>query len=346
MISFMGRRVIFGILLHSSLIWLAWAAPQPPQPAQPHKILIGTAVGAGDLAKEGPYREIVKKYFNLITAQNEMKWDTLEPAPGQYNFAPGDVINNFAKQFNKSIRIHTLFHQGQYPKWVESTNPEDLKMASVKTIEKVIQHFGEKAVAFDLCNEIFDEGGQLRNTVWVQKMSDKYVEFVYQTAREVVRKSGKSGKLLLFLNDYGIEGPGPKADAILKMATDLKRKGLLDAVGFQGHFTVGQVPQGFKDNMKRFTDAGLKVAVTELDVKIDNVANGVSQATREQQVKDFKTVFDACRQLEGCVSVTTWGIAPMDSWIGKGGFAPGSGDAVLFTDKYELKPTLEALMQT
>jgi endo-1,4-beta-xylanase len=52
--------------------------------------------------------------------------------------------------------------------------------------------------------------------------------------------------LILFfsVNDYGIEGPGPKADAILHKAIDLKGRGILDAVGFQCHFSVGKVPQG------------------------------------------------------------------------------------------------------
>jgi GH35 family endo-1,4-beta-xylanase len=68
----------------------------------------------------------------------------------------------------------------------------------------------------------------------------------------------------------------------------------------------------------------LKIAITELDIAIENVAvNGASQAVLEQQAQDFKHVFDVCQQLDGCISVTVWGVSPKDSWIGKNNFAPG-----------------------
>ncbi|EFP88645.2 glycosyl hydrolase family 10 [Puccinia graminis f. sp. tritici CRL 75-36-700-3] len=341
----LGRRAFFGLLFYCSLVWLNYAAPWPDQTQ--HRVLVGTAVDRNFL-KQPDYAQTVKKYFKLITAQNEMKWQSLQAWPGDSGFTwdAADEIYSFVQNNNKLLRIHTLFAQGQYPTWVESMSPQDLRNAMGKVIFNVIQRYYDRTIAIDVCNEIFnDQDGKMRdNTVWFRKLNEDFVNFAYYTARQAGLLYNP--KLLLYLNDYGIEGPGPKADAILHKAIELKGRGILDAVGFQCHFSVGKVPQGMKENMKRFTDAGLKIAITELDIAIENVAaNGASQAVLEQQAQDFKHVFDICQQLDGCISVTVWGVSPADSWIGKNDFAPGSGKAVLFDEGYKPSLALQQLPQ-
>lgn len=41
----------------------------------------------------------------------------------------------------------------------------------------------------------------------------------------------------------------------------------IDGVGAQSHLIVGQVPTDFKAALQRFTDLGVDVALTELDVR-------------------------------------------------------------------------------
>ncbi|MEU4746279.1 endo-1,4-beta-xylanase, partial [Actinosynnema sp. NPDC023658] len=45
----------------------------------------GTAVAAGKLG-DSTYVGILNREFNMVTAENEMKWDATEPNRGQFNY--------------------------------------------------------------------------------------------------------------------------------------------------------------------------------------------------------------------------------------------------------------------
>ena len=49
--------------------------------------LVGTAIQSGLLAAT-PYRAVVDREFDYITAEYEMKWDAIEPEPGVEQFRP------------------------------------------------------------------------------------------------------------------------------------------------------------------------------------------------------------------------------------------------------------------
>jgi GH35 family endo-1,4-beta-xylanase len=76
----------------------------------------------------------------------------------------------------------------------------------------------------------------------------------------------------------------------------------VDAIGFQCHFTLGQVPDTLQENLQRFADLDLDVAITELDINIGGPPNATSLA---QQAKDFATVVTACLQVKRCVSIVS-----------------------------------------
>src|SRR5688500_16691211 len=51
----------------------------------------GTAVAAGKLG-DSTYSTILRREFNSITAENEMKWDATEPSRNSFNYGNGDRI--------------------------------------------------------------------------------------------------------------------------------------------------------------------------------------------------------------------------------------------------------------
>lgn len=108
---------------------------------------------------------------------------------------------------------------------------------------------------------------------------------------------------MLSINDYGIEGINSKSDTMYNVVKGFMADGVpVDAIGFQCHFTLGQVPDTLAQNLKRFSDLGLDVAITELDINIGGPAN---ETDLEQQARDYWTVVDACVQTERCVSVVS-----------------------------------------
>ena len=53
----------------------------------------------------------------------------------------------------------------------------------------------------------------------------------------------------------------------------------IDGVGFQCHFIGGTVPEDLAETMAMFTDMGLEVALTELDVRVPVNNRGVTNST-------------------------------------------------------------------
>src|SRR4051794_18063812 len=71
----------------------------------------GTAAAAGRLG-DSTYSSILDREFNMITPENEMKWDTTEPSRGNSNFGPGDQIVSHASAHGQRMRGHALvWHQ-------------------------------------------------------------------------------------------------------------------------------------------------------------------------------------------------------------------------------------------
>ena len=69
-------------------------------------------------------------------------------------------------------------------------------------------------------------------------------------------------------NDFNTEGENAKSNALLALVKTLKAANLIDGVGFQSHFIVGEVPTDLQANLQRFADVGVDVAITELDIRV------------------------------------------------------------------------------
>lgn len=73
----------------------------------------------------------------------------------------------------------------------------------------------------------------------------------------------------------------------------------LDGIGFQCHFTLGQIPSDLQENLQRFADLGLDVAITEADINLRGPGNATAFA---QQAVDYHSIVSACVAVERCVS--------------------------------------------
>src|SRR5262249_38085984 len=77
---------------------------------------VGAAIHQGDLS--GEHATLLTKHFNSSVSENDMKWSSLQPTQGNFNFGPADAQVNFAKSNNMRIRGHTLVWHQQVPAWV------------------------------------------------------------------------------------------------------------------------------------------------------------------------------------------------------------------------------------
>ncbi|OCB87605.1 hypothetical protein A7U60_g5310 [Sanghuangporus baumii] len=333
---------LFSAFYIFSLAFLSRASPARRQTttlkAAAGSRYFGAALAAGHLsnASDPDFALFAQEQFSGATPENEMKWDATEPSEGVFTFSQGDQVASFAVSNNMLLRGHTLVWHSQLPAWVSTLTGDDLLNAMNNHITTVMTHFQGQTFAWDVVNEAFNDDGTLGTSPFLTQLGSGYIETAFTTARA----ADPTAKL--YINDFNTEGINAKSDALLETVQSLKASNLIDGVGFQSHFIVGEVPQDLQQNLQRFADAGVDVAITELDIRMTVPA---SEANLQQQATDYAFVINACQAVSRCVGITTWGIPDIYSWVP--GTFPGQGAALLFDDNYNEKPafssTIDAL---
>jgi endo-1,4-beta-xylanase len=303
--------------------------------ADDHGITVGFALSPGHLSDPG-YRAIAEREFSLVVAENAMKWDATEPTRGSFSFGQADQVAAFATANDADLYGHTLVWHSQLPGWVESlTAPADLRDAMYDHIDAVAGRYAGDVVAWDVVNELWNDDGTRRPSVFQRVLGDGYVADALRRARQ----ADPTAKLCL--NDYNTDGVNAKSTAMYDLVVSLKAQGVpIDCVGFQSHLIVGQVPSTYRQNLQRFADLGVDVRITELDIRTTVPASASALA---QQARDYRTVVEACLAVARCDGVTVWGIDDGHSWVP--GVFSGQGAALPWDAQYQAKPAYTAVAE-
>jgi endo-1,4-beta-xylanase len=300
--------------------------------AEAKNLYFGSALAANRLSNS-TYANLAAAQFDMATPENEMKWDTIEPSRGSFNFGPGDQIVTFAQSHSDRVRGHNLVWHSQLPGWVSSLPTNQVQAAMENHITSEVTHYKGKIYAWDVVNEPFNEDGSLRSDPFLTAMGTGYIADALRTARA----ADPAAKL--YLNDFNIEATGTKSNAMFNLVQSLKQQGVpIDGVGFESHFILGQVPSSLQSNMQRFAALGVDVAITELDVRMQLPSDNTKLA---QQATDFSNVVKACLAISRCPGITQWNVGDADSWV-PGTFS-GQGAATLFDQNYQPKPAYTAV---
>ncbi|MEU4447708.1 endo-1,4-beta-xylanase [Actinosynnema sp. NPDC050801] len=282
-----------------------------------------------------PYTAVLGSEFNQITVGNTQKWQYTEPSRGRFDYAQADQIVAFAQAHNQIVRGHTLVWHNQLPDWVNSVPTGELLGVMRNHIANVAGHYKGKVVHWDVVNEAFEEDGTRRQSVFQQKLGDSYIAEAFKAARA----ADPTAKL--YYNDYNIEGIGAKSDAVYNLVRSFKQQGIpIDGVGLQAHLILGQVPSTLQQNIQRFADLGVDVAITELDIRMRTPRDATKDA---QQAADYRTVVNACLAVTRCVGITVWDFSDGYSWIPS--VFPGEGAALIYDENFAKKPSYWAVYE-
>ncbi|MFI8105290.1 non-reducing end alpha-L-arabinofuranosidase family hydrolase [Streptomyces sp. NPDC086023] len=267
--------------------------------AAPSGRYFGTAVAAGRLG-DSAYTAIADREFTMITPENEMKWDAIEPSRGNFNFAPADRIVDRARARGQRLRGHTTVWHSQLPSWVGSIrDAQTLRSVMNHHITTAMTHYKGKIYAWDVVNEAFADGGsgRLRDSVFQKVLGDGFIEEAFRTAR-----AADSAAKLCY-NDYNIENwSDAKTQGVYRMVKDFRARGVpIDCVGFQSHFGAGGPPASFRTTLAGFAALGVDVQITELDI---------AQASPVHYANTVGT----CLSVARCTGITVWGVRDSDSW--------------------------------
>ncbi len=324
--------------------------PSHPSPASPPDSLralgapvglrIGTAVNTDLLASNTAYTSILNSQFSSVTPENVMKWESVEPTQGTYNWAPADGLVASAEANGQLVRGHTLVWHNQLPSWLTaeapSLSPDQLRALLKKHITDEVTHFKGKIWQWDVVNEAFNDDGTLRDSIWLQKLGSGYIADAFRWAHAADPKAN------LFYNDYNIEYTGPKSNAVYAFVSQLKSQGVpIDGVGFQTHLDTQYGLPDLENNLQRFAKLGLDVAETEVDVRTTLPVTALEQ---NAQVAGYTSTLQACLAVKQCISYTVWGFGDAYSWV-PSVFA-GEGAADIYDANLQPKPEYTALQQT
>lgn len=306
---------------------------------------VGVAVSSRHLA-ESTYADIIGREFGSLTPENEMKWDTTEPAPGQFEFSAADRLVDFAIQRQMKVRGHTLVWHRQLPSWVTLlTGADNVRQAMKQHIEMVMAHFREQfpgqVVSWDVVNEALDSVNGIvsfSDSPFYRELGEGYIAEAFQFARAA------DPTAQLFYNDYGIEGMGPKSTATFELLKALVARGVpISGVGFQMHTQADDRSPTIADltaNLARYATIGLPVNISEMDVSVCN-ATGTLQERLDLQRLRYNAIAAACLRSGNCSSLTVWGLTDAYSWLideapcTDATFVP---QPLLFDDSFARKP--------
>jgi endo-1,4-beta-xylanase len=293
--------------------------------------LVGAAVKSG-LLGDANYAGVLRRHFNYLTAEFEMKWDAIERTRGINDFGAGDAIVSFGLTGGMQVKGHALIWHGSMPPWLAALPAADFRAAFEAHIKAVAEHFRGRVVAWDVVNEaVADDGSGLRDTVFRQKLGEQYIADAFRLARQA------DPQARLYYNDYGGEGLGVKSDRIYTVVQGLRAQGVpIDGVGLQMHVTATGAPSdaGIAANIRRLTGLGLSVNISEMDVRIRDVP-GTIPARLDVQKAVYKSIVGVCVAEPRCEGVTFWGFTDAYSWIDA---QFGADDPLLFDEQYAVKP--------
>jgi len=312
--------------------------------AEPRRVLMGAAHNGS--FTDATYLNTMAREYDQLQPENAMKFGPLHPSANVFNWAPADAIVNYAAQNGMRVRGHVFVWHTQVPKWVANGGWNSAQLSDIlhQHILAVGGRYRGKVYGWDVVNEAFQDNGTLRDTIWYDQpgiglQGTGYIEQAFRWAREA------DPNALLFYNDYSAEWVNAKSDAIYQMAADFKSRGVpIGGIGLQAHFTTGNAGNlaSIDANIKRITDLGLEVQITELDVRLPVDASGkASAADLAAQADLYGKLAAICFRYPLCTALQTWGFTDKYSWI------PGSlngFDAALPLDgNYQPKPAYTAL---
>ncbi|RPA81938.1 glycoside hydrolase, partial [Ascobolus immersus RN42] len=278
------------------------------------------SIADGNLLNNAQNVAVLKREFGVLTPENSMKWDQIEASQNTFNFAGGDAVVNFAQQNGMGVRGHTLVWHSQLPGWVNNINDKTkLTQAIENHIEKVMGRWKGKIFHWDVVNEMFNEDGSTRQSVFSRVLGEDFVRIAFQAARRV------DPDCILYINDYNLDSANSKVNGLVNLVKRQRAAGTpIDGIGTQAHLESNGAG-GVAAALSALAGAGVaQVAITELDIK-QATPNSYAQATT------------ACMQQPKCVGITVWGTRDTDSWR-------SSSSPLLFDGSFNKKPAYTSVL--
>jgi endo-1,4-beta-xylanase len=284
-------------------------------------LIYGAASGYDRLSSDAQFAARFTRECSIIVPEGELKWAALRPSLDKFDFTQADWLAEFARTHGMLFRGHTLVWNQALPEWFKDTvNSHNAREILVKHIATVVGHYAGKIHSWDVVNEGIElkdgRSDGLRNTPWLQFLGPNYIDIAFRAAAEA------DPQALLVYNDdgftYDTREDEAKRVALLKMLERWKSQGTpVQALGMEAHLRGDETqlnPRKLKDFLRDVAALGLKILVTELDVKDNHLPKDTDVRDRivAKVYEDFLSVM---LEEPAVIGVLTWGLSDRYTWL-------------------------------
>jgi len=285
--------------------------------------------------QQSRYARFVEQEFTAIVIEHHMKWApmcTSEPGPlldgtpvtdrlGRYDFGHVDEIVDWALERNIKVKGHVLVWAVSSPnQFLETMSSAELREALRRHIFTTMGHFRGRIQVYDVVNEALAPDGTLAQNIFLRKLGPTYIEQCFQWAHEA------DPTATLLYNDNKVEGMGLdspnhlKSEGFYNLLKDLThRKIPVHGCGIQAHFNAAGVgrnrvptPRMVQRQIHRLGLLGLKVNISEMDVRVSKLAPNVRQIAQRQIYHDIVAAALSEPAFDG---IWLWGFTDRHTWV-------------------------------
>jgi endo-1,4-beta-xylanase len=330
---------------------------------------VGVAVNSSQITGTDAQGDaLIVQQFNSITPENVMKWEVIHPRPDAFDFSLADKYVEFGQQHHMFIVGHNLCWHSQTPAWVfKDVKGNPLKRKALLKrlhdhIQTVVGRYKGRIQSWDVVNEALNEDGTMRQSHWQKIIGDDYIVKAFQYAH----KADPAAQLNY--NDYNLENPAKRKGAI-ELVKKLKAAGVpIAVVGSQAHLHLSRGTAADEEvAIEELSAAGVKVAITELDIdvlpsawgqtadvgvkiqenaKLNSYPNGLPDDVQQQLTNRYADLFAVFWKHRDVVNrVTFWGTTDKTSWLNNWPIRGRTSYPLLFDREGKPKPAFYAVLK-
>ena len=343
-------RIVFSAALLGAGISSSFADETIRDLAKERGRFIGTILNSewfnDDIEPE--FEEIHKTQFNVVVAENEMKFDATEPAENEFNYTKGDKMVKYAEANGLRVRGHALAWHSQVPGWVNNYSGQKEKLLAVlkNHIDSVVGHWKGKVAEWDVVNEAINDDynadWRSTNSVWYEGIGPEFLDsaFVWAHAADPDAE--------LCYNDYSLEWglrEQSKASFVVEQVKRWKENGIpITCVGTQTHIEISHetTPQNVRALAKALAELDVTLNITELDIGFPlGSANQLGAADYAKQGHLYRQFMDVFLEEPNMGEFVIWGLTDAHSWLDG---QQGKTQGLLYDKQYNPKPAYDSVM--
>ncbi|WP_050008100.1 endo-1,4-beta-xylanase [Butyrivibrio sp. WCE2006] len=316
--------------------------------------------------------DLIKKNYNSITLENEMKPDALlggsarlisvsdaknrgyyipdnykEQYVPQINFNTVDEVMKICYNNGLRMRAHTLVWHSQTPSWffrngyagnggfVNSDTMDARLEMYVKTVMNhvYLSEYGSVVYAWDIANEVMHANNSGWEAVYGNNRTNaSYVKKAFTYAYQTLDYFKLTDSVSLFYNDYNTY---MEVNNIIKLVNYINSdRKMCSGVGMQSHLGTNYPSVDYYTQaLKSFLNAGFEVQITEMDITNKN-----DQDLANYAYNLYKNI-NALKKNGGKItSITWWGLSDQVTWI-------DNAKPLLFSTPTTRKPAFDKVIQ-